>query len=343
MRPSLFSISKRKLGLRFLVLLFTLCCAAFLTLTWIASSRLICPPRRPLQDYHQHILSLSNYHGLIIQPYSVSTSDGLDTPCLLCEPSKQPGPALKGRKVRDELQAQGIAVPPWGEMKATLVLLHGHKGRKEDHLPIAERLCASGFRCILIDLPGHGDHPAPFATFGVREASLPHEVLHAAAKRFAFNPQPAGLFGISQGGAIALQSAARQGESWFAVGELSCFASLDDVIATEAQRLFGPLHQPAHAMVHWLVKLRAGFTPDQSQPLNAAALLPHQSVLIGHGDRDNFIACDHAHLLFSAIPSPQKYFLNVPGAGHHNVLATSAPVYATVGRFFLNALPPPER
>src|SRR5207302_9521229 len=126
----------------------------------------------------------------------------------------------KGNKLRSQLQAQGLSVPDWGEVKATLILLHGHSGRKEDHLPVAERLCAVGFRCILIDLPGHGDHPAPFATFGFREAALPGEVLREAARRFAFKPEPAGLFGISQGGAIALQSAARPDEEWFAVAEI---------------------------------------------------------------------------------------------------------------------------
>jgi pimeloyl-ACP methyl ester carboxylesterase len=323
--------------LRLLGLLLVLCVTTFLILTWVASGRLICPARHPLQDYQREILDHANDHGLVIRRFAVATSDGRDTPCLLCEPSPQPGAAVKGNKLRQELMAQGVTIPPWGEVKATLVLLHGHNGRKEDHLAVAERFCAAGFRCILMDLPGHGEHPAKFASFGVNEARLPGEVLKAAAVRFGFPPQPAALFGISQGGAIALQAAACPGESWFAVAELSSFATLDDVIAVQAQQWFGPFRKPAHAMVRWLVQQRAGFQPEKVRPVDAASRLTTQAVLIGHGDSDSFILPEHAKRLFAAVPSPDKQFLTVPGAGHSNVLITPAPVYATVSAFFMNA------
>src|SRR5262245_121216 len=110
---------------RFLMPTLAVACAAFLALTWMASSRLICPRRDALEEYHRVILNRANDHGLVIQRFSVRTSDGHETPCLLCEPSKQPGAALKGNKVRGELQSGGLAPPPWGDIKATLVLLHG--------------------------------------------------------------------------------------------------------------------------------------------------------------------------------------------------------------------------
>ena len=323
-----------------MILLLGLGGAAFLTLTWMASSRLISPSRAAVHDHQREILDHPADHGLVIQAFTVRTGDDHDTPCLMCEPSKKPGTALKGNKVRQELLAQGVAVPLWGDIQATLVLLHGHSGRKENFLAVSERFCAAGFRCLMMDLPGHGDHPARFATFGVTEAKLPHEVLMAAAKRFSFPSKPAGLFGISQGGAIALQTAARGDETWFAIGELSGFASLDEVVDAQAQHWFGPLQGPAHDVVNWLVAQRAGFRPEQVRPLDAAALLKDQPVLIGHGDRDSFITCEQARRLFAAVPSRRKEFLNIPDANHHDVLVTTAPVYATVSAFFLKALVP---
>ncbi|HSI62546.1 MAG TPA: hypothetical protein VLE43_05485, partial [Candidatus Saccharimonadia bacterium] len=148
-------------------------CVGFFSLAWYASSRLISPARRPLQDYHLEFLAHPQDHGVRVEHFKVRSSSGFETPCLLCEPLPSPGPAaVKGSKVRSELQALGVTLNPWGTIKATLVLLHGHKGRKEDYLPVAERLCAVGFRCILVDLPGHGDHPAPYATFGHGEVAL---------------------------------------------------------------------------------------------------------------------------------------------------------------------------
>jgi pimeloyl-ACP methyl ester carboxylesterase len=329
-----------KRGGRFLITMLLIVCVVFLALTWMASSRLICPRRDALEDYHRVILNHANDHGLTIHTFSVRTTDGYETPCLLCEPSKLPGAAHKGNKLRQELQANGLTPPLWGDMRATLVLLHGHNGRKENFLPVAERLCAAGFRCILVDLPAHGEHPARFSTFGVVEAKLPNEVLQEAARRFSFDPQPSGLFGISQGGAIALQAAARQNETWFAVAELSGFATLDEVIELQARQWFGPFQKPAHAVVSWLVAQRAGFDPKGVRPIDAAMQLRDRPVLIGHGERDSFIEYAHAHRLFAAVPGANKEFLPVPDAGHPDVLITSTPVYATVSAFFLKALPP---
>ena len=204
----------------------------FPALCWLASSRLICPTRRALQDYHQEILAKSREHGMQIRSFVMDHGEWKGTPLLVCEPAMQPGAAEKGNKLRAQLEAERVELKPWGEVIGNLVLLHGHTGRKEDHLPVAERLCAAGFRCILPDLPGHGDHPAPFASFGFREMRLPAEVLDAAARQFRFVPSPAGIFGISQGGAIALQAVAADPRRWAAVAELSSFSALDDVITT---------------------------------------------------------------------------------------------------------------
>jgi len=305
---------------------------AFLGVDWMAD-KLIKPPRRDLQDYHREILANARDHGMRIEAFDVR-----GTPCLLCEPLADPGAAVKGNKLRSELLAQGLALAPWGEIKATLVLMHGHKGRKEDHLPVAERFCAAGFRCLLIDLPGHGQNPQTFASFGKTECVLPDHVLDAASRQFDFTPQPAGLFGISQGGAIALQAAALNEKQWFAVAELAGFASLDQVITRQAKSLFGPLASAADWSVASLVEQRAGFAPRDIRPVDAAAKLT-LPVLIGHGDADDFVTPDQAKALFAAVPSTRKQFLNVPGAGHSNVLVTTAPVYATLSRFFLEALP----
>ena len=319
---------------RVLVLLLMIVVVAFGALTWLASSRLICPRRQVIQDYHREILDKPTDHGMKIQPFTVGV-----VPCLMCEPVAQPGAAIKGNKLRVQLQAGGVNLAPWGVIKGTLVLLHGHNGCKEDHLPVAERFCAAGFRCLLVDLPGHGQHPEPFACFGVHESALPREVLHAAARQFRFTPGPVGLFGVSQGGAIVLQAAARGDESWFAVAELSSFASLDRVIGHQAREYFGFLAPVAKGVVTGLVHHRAGYVPAQVRPVDAASRLSIP-VLIGHGDADAFVTPEQARELFQAVPSTRKQFLNIPGAGHGNVLVTEAPVYSTVSRFFLDALPP---
>jgi len=218
------------------------------------------------------------------------------------------------------------------------VLLHGHGGRKEDMLPVAERFCAAGFRCVIPELPGYGDHPARYATFGHGESALPYEVLQEAARRYHFDAYPAGLFGVSQGGAMALLTAAQGSQRWFAVAELASFASLKDVVDEQAAHYFGPLRMPAEFLVWELVKWRAGFDVAEVKPVTAAKQL-RLPVFIGHGDSDNFVSPKNARMLWEAVPSKRKELFSVKGGTHSMVLATEAPVYAKLCGFYLRALP----
>ena len=67
------------------------------------------------------------------------------------------GPTPRQRQLRAQLRTRGLALPVYGNVHGTLILLHARKGRKEDLLPVAERFAAAGFRCLIPDLPAHGE------------------------------------------------------------------------------------------------------------------------------------------------------------------------------------------
>jgi fermentation-respiration switch protein FrsA (DUF1100 family) len=90
------------------------------------------------------------------------------------------------------------------------------------------------------------------------------------------------------------------------------------------------------------VRARGGYSPEKIRPVDAVAKLTIP-VFIGHGDADKFVVPEQGQLLYRAAaanPRRAPYF-NVAGAGHSNVLVTSAPVYASLSRFFLEALAAP--
>ena len=150
----------------FLILLVLLAAAG---LTWWTGREIASPTRRPLQDYHLEFLADPAAHGVVVEKYTLK--DG--TPCLMCVPESSGKLGVRGVTVRKQLEERGLLLAPAGKVIGTLVLVHGRKGRKEDYLLIAERLCAAGFRCLLADMPAHGDHPSGLAYYGVREADLP--------------------------------------------------------------------------------------------------------------------------------------------------------------------------
>lgn len=323
---------------RICLVLALLVLAAMVVTGWLGSERLVSPARRALQDYHRDILAKPAEYGLQIEPFTTDSG----TPCLLVTAAAAPGVAVKSNIARAELARRGVVAPPWGARIGTVVLLYGHAGRKEDHLPICERFCAAGFRCLLMDIPGQGDHPAPVGSFGLNEAALVEATLDDAAARFAFPASPACLFGVSQGGAIALQTAARSPGKWKAVASVATFASLDQPVLRAAQDLLpdglGFCSPLAAFSVGCGTRLRAGFWPSEVSPIAAAAKL-NQPVFIGHGDLDADIGIDQARAIFAAIPGGRKRFRVVAGADHNHVLSIgSHALYADLCQFFLTAV-----
>jgi len=314
----------------FLTLIFLLVSAGAVGLVVWSGLELASPSRRPLMDFHREFISNPLAHGFEIARFTAS--DG--TPCLVCTPAASLGD--RGTLIRKQLAERGLTLKPAGETIGTLVLVHGRRGRKEDYLPIAERLCAVGFRCVIPDLPAHGDHPSTIATYGVNEASLPAQVLHEVSRKFAFDPVPAGLLGMSMGGSVAVHAAALPDAPWKALAVISSFDSFPGVIAGQATLHGGTALGPSWANATDLVyQMKTGISIRDIQPcLHAPAL--HLPTLIAHGTDDPVIAMSSGRCLYDALPagSPKKW-VKVPGATHDNVLITSYPIYADIAEWML--------
>lgn len=295
-----------------------------------AGSEIAHPSRKTLQDYHHEYLIQQPRHGIRID--SFTASDG--TPCLVVEPAGNPGE--RGRKIRQQLTERGHMLPQFGRIKGTLVLAHGRKGRKEDYLSIAERFCAAGFRCVIPDLPAHGDHPGKIATYGVREAALPALVLGEAARKYQFNSAPAGLMGMSMGGSVAVHAAALPDAPWKALVVIASFDSFPSVIEGQASRHAGPgigsLWADAAGGIY---QQKSGIALAGIQPhLRAASI--HSPTLVAHGSADPVVPCAAGRRLFAALPATTtRKFVEIPDAGHDNVLVTNYPIYAEIAEWML--------
>ncbi len=302
-----------------------------------AGSEIASPSRRPLMDYHREYLSNASAHGLVINRFTAS--DG--TPCLVCTPDPTGNLGDRGTKIRQQLTARRLALKPAGQILGTLVLVHGRKGRKEDYLPIAERLCASGFRCVIPDLPSHGDHPGALATYGVREAALPGRILDEAAKRFSFAPHPAGLLGMSMGGSVSMHAANLPDAPWKALAIICSFDSFPKVIEGQASQYIGSTLGPWWATGTDLVyHSKTGIHLSDIQPHRHAASIKIPT-LVAHGTADRVSSIVRGHTLHYSLPALiQKKWIEIPGAGHDNVLVTSYPIYADIAEWMFLHLHP---
>ena len=310
-----------------------LCLFLITALCLWAGDQLASPTRRPLQDYHREFLADPAAHGVIVESFNLSDA----TPCLMVQPRADGKLGTRGLKLRDQFKTETIALPTAGQVIGTLVLVHGRKGRKEDYLLIAERLCAVGFRCILPDMPAHGEHPGAYATFGIREADIPARALQETAEKFMFTPVPAGLIGMSMGGAVSMQAAARPDQPWQALIILSSFDRLESVIQKNVSDRIGSFLGNVWAdMAGWVYQWKTGIAISDIRSDLAAAkiMIP---TLVAHGTSDRVIPHESGKRLYAALPETmKKQWIDVPEADHDNVLITDFPIYATVAKWMLH-------
>ncbi len=303
-------------------------------LIWRASGELVLPARRPILDYHKDWLDRASDHGIRIRHFKAG-----DIPCLMVEPDAAVKLSKRGEVIRRQLTEQGIELPPFGETIGDLVLLHGRNGRKEDLLPIAERFCAAGFRCLLPDLPAHGESPVQTTGFGSREteAALPVIVLDEARRQFALPMRPAGLWGMSMGGAFVAAAAAREPARWEALVVVCSFDSLKSVVDRKVSAFTGPLSPIASSLIGALATRRGGVDPATVVPAEWVGTV-RVPLLMAHGDQDDLIPSELGRRLFAAYGSKAKRWVDVSGGGHDNVLITDQPLYAEMVAWYLKFL-----
>jgi len=305
--------------------------------SWIGAFQLGRSGVRPLQSYHQEWLNAPEDHGIRIRRFSAANGR---IPCLLVTPDPQAGPAERGILIRRQLQEQGVELTSFGTVRATVVLLHGRCGRKEDLLPIAERFCAAGFRCLLPDLPAHGESPLPRCHFATTDAEAGYaaSVLTCARARKLIPVEPACLWGLSMGGAFATRSAAQKNSPWTSLVLVNSYGALDELVQRKTRPWLGPLTGPACRLMAHFSQTRGSLDPKESRPVTWAASVS-VPVLVAHGSKDELIPVEAGRRLFDAFSTRRKRWVRVEGGDHHNVLVTAFPLYATKTAWFLRHLP----
>lgn len=301
-----------------------------------ASSELVSPARRSLQAYHREWLDHPAAHGILIEKFTALDDR---VPCLLVLPDTSAGLSPRAEKIRRQLEERGVKLRPFGETFGNLILLPGRNGNKEDLLPVAERFCAVGFRCILPDLPSHGESPEKICTFGASEfdATVPAGVLDAASRRFQFPRGPAGLWGMSMGGAYLARAASLPDSEWRALVVVCSFDSLNAVLERKLAAYTGPVTPAFTAAIRRACVLRGGVDPATVRPVQWAASVS-APLLMAHGTDDELIPESFGRRLFDAYGSAEKRWVSVGGGTHDRVLVTDLPLYATMAEWFLEYL-----
>lgn len=295
---------------------------------------IVSPERRAVQSYHRDWLENPQQHGLRIQSHLCLDDT---TPCLLVTPVQNRGPAKRGQLIREQLGNKNYNLDPYGTIKGTVVLLHGRNGRKEDLLAVAERFCAVGFRCLLPDLPAHGESKCETTSYGLSDfdQSFADSVLQEMAAEYHFEDNSTYLWGMSMGGAFTSAALKNTPNRWNAAVIVCSFDSLPNIIEDKAQAIMPFGSQTFAKSV--INKINTTHSIDCSQIKPSQWLANSDTpILFAHGTDDSLISMDRGLSLYQHAGCSNKKWVEVKNADHNNILVTPMPLFSEMAAWFLD-------
>ncbi len=197
-----------------------------------------------------------------------------------------------------------------GPARGTLLVLHGYLQNRNYVAPWAVRLAQAGYRCVLMDLRGHGESTGEHISFGAFESHDISTVLDDLQRR-GWDVDHVGVLGVSYGASIALVTAG-QDPRIAAVVAFEPFASAERAVpelmrAAFAARAKG-ISDRQFAEAHAREARLAGFDWAAAD-IPAALRRTRAPVLFIHGEKDTWLSPDHSRELLKSAPAGSQLTL----------------------------------
>jgi uncharacterized protein len=238
----------------------------------------------------------------------------------------------------DGTRLSGWLMPAAGAAaKGVVILCHGVDSTRVAMLQKAAMLHKRGFSTLAFDFRGRGESGPSLCTIGYREVDDLLAAVQFVRSRPDLKGLPLGVFGESQGGAVALMGTARSQEIR-AVAAESPFACLDNAIDNHFGSVFGAGAVLVAAPVRWigqyLIRKRCcDIAPEQE----ISRIAPRPLLLIQ--DRDDVLCPPSETKALLAAAGEPKELWTVPSAGHIMAEVAAPDEFAKrVGEFFEKSL-----
>jgi len=290
------------------------------------------PKHVSIPKYLDSWLTTPQKHNIIIEKNHI---DGIFY--LIVKYKSQDIITKRVHKLRQQLERYGINESNLQD-NGLLVMLHGKNMRKEYLLPIAQRYASSGFTCILIDLPGHGESIEPIRSYGqnYKESHYISTVLENIKSRHkqVIN-KPLYLWGMSLGGTYVLSNSIHTQPK--AIILVSTFDKLSYVLKEKSENLFGKyLGFVLYKLLNYSLSFFYSFNPEEVDSIKYAKQLS-VPVMLFHGKKDTFIHYKHGENLFQNFSNTYKKMILDKEGNHKNIFITSYPFYAESIKFLLES------
>ena len=264
---------------------------------------------------------------------ALALGDAMTRPALRA--AGDPPAGLDAEPVRIALSSGGEVAgwfSPGQPGRGAVLLLHGVHGNRRAMTSRALYLHRLGLATLAIDLPGHGESPAPRITFGANESHGAAAALAWLARRCP--GERVGAIGASMGAASLVL--ARPDPAPAAVVLESMYPTIEEAVADRlAAHVGAPAALLAPALL-WQMPWRLGVTTTQLHPMDALPAL-RSPLLIAAGDLDRHTTLAETERLFAAARSADKSLWIVRGAAHVDLYAFAPADYERRVGGFLQA------
>jgi len=194
--------------------------------------------------------------------------------------------------------------------RGTVLLLHGYLQTREFLVPWAVRLAEAGYRCVLVDLRGHGASTGKHISFGAFESHDLSLLLDDLQHR-GWDVSRVGILGISYGASVGLVTAGRDPRISIVVA-LQPFASAERAVPELMRGAFSVhargITDQQFAAAHVKEAKIAGFDWAAAD-IPAALRRSRAPVLFIHGERDDWVSPAHSRELLKFAPAGSRLLL----------------------------------
>ena len=217
-------------------------------------------------------------------------------------------------QARDGVKLVGWFVPADSGGKGTVIYLHGVGDNRISGLSVARFLHDHGYNVCLFDSRRHGQSGGKFCTYGYHEKADVEQIINVLERSYDSGLGRIGLFGVSMGAAVALQTAAIDLRIAAVVAE-GCFADLWSIYLDHQKRIIKSRWEFLGGLVMKRAERIAGFDCKAVSPLKALEGI-RVPVLFVHGANDSIIDPRYSEILHRRANGPKElYYIS---AAYHN-------------------------
>jgi len=234
---------------------------------------------------------------------------------------------------QDGLRLVGWYIPPAPDSDgASVLFLHGHGANRAQFLETAEFLAEDGYGMLMFDFRNHGASEGNRTTMGyfeVEDAIAAYEYLIAQPN---VNPDRTAVFGLSMGGAVAIQTTARLPEVR-AVVAITAYTDMQTLTQDHAE-MMGLPRSPLAEIVLLMANGLSGGNLFEVSPIADMEAVGERAYFMAHGTADTTIPFYHAERLVEAAQGPTEFYI-IEGAHHGNTISSDPDEYERRIRGFL--------